>query len=86
MVKQASELCPSCKGTIFPFSHEDPHRCTCVGEDYEQCGTCGFDHQYDLPYSHVFQRESEKAHEEKDLLSDEQAILGEQEEPIDQLN
>lgn len=31
-----------------------------VADDYEPCGTCGFDHEYDVPLMHPAQREEVK--------------------------
>jgi hypothetical protein len=41
------EICPDCKGVIYPFEREKTTSCLCVPADYEQCVECGFDHSYD---------------------------------------
>jgi hypothetical protein len=41
------QTCITCKGNLYPYSMEDPHRCQCMPDDYEQCGECGYDHAYE---------------------------------------
>lgn len=42
-----TEICPDCKGVIYPFERDNKTSCLCVPADYEQCAECGFDHGYD---------------------------------------
>lgn len=43
----STEICGTCNGVIYPFERDNVRSCLCIPFDYEQCGDCGYDHEYD---------------------------------------